>query len=133
MRALKILRIIQLLYISRVLYTVTVLTRCLIETLFKIRNLLALWLVLVLTLAFFGREMLSYKARLLDVGEETTIIAPDPADHHAVSPHSNYDTLGTSLSASMLLFYNEEWHISMYEFGRFTKLSFVFHVLAIFV
>lgn len=67
-KSAKIIRLIYVLYISRILYTITILTRCIVNTLIKLRYLLFMWFCIILLVALFGMEMLSYKTR---IDEET--------------------------------------------------------------
>jgi hypothetical protein len=109
-------------------YSVSVLTRCLIETLIKIRGILALWLCLVLLVALFGREMLAYAARFENVDGEMEV-AQDY--HHGHPPSIHFEDLGSALMAAFNIFYNEEWHIVMLQFARVTNVSFVYYVIFI--
>lgn len=43
----------------------------------------------------------------------------------------NFDDIGSAIMASVNIFYNEEWHISMYKYGRKTKVSFVYYVFSV--
>lgn len=43
----------------------------------------------------------------------------------------NYDDFGSALMASLNIFYNEEWHITMYKYARNTIISFVFYIFSV--
>jgi hypothetical protein len=42
-----------------------------------------------------------------------------------------YDDFGSALMASVNIFYNEEWHVTMYKYARETNVSFVFYILSV--
>ena len=42
-----------------------------------------------------------------------------------------YDDLGSAIMAVVNIFYNEEWHITMYKYGRHTQASIVFYIICV--
>jgi hypothetical protein len=125
-KSLQIVRLIKLLYQSKLFYTISILTRCLIETLIKIREMISLWLFLVLVIALYGQEFLAYRAFFEKNHHGELELA-----HHGEPPELHFDDFGNSLLGSFSIFYNEEWHISMYQYGVATKLSLVYYVITI--
>jgi hypothetical protein len=87
--------------------------------------MLFLWGCLTVVGALYGRELLAYSARFDESGSHITI-AKDFRHGHA--PLMHYEDFGSSLMSALNVFYNEEWHISMFEFARVTNLSIVFYV-----
>jgi len=83
-----------------------------LETILKLKNILLLWIAIVLLVALIGRELLS------DIQEDQSI-------------NIYYTDFGSSLMAAFNIFYNEEWHITMYRYARKTPLSIIFYVLSI--
>ena len=72
--------------------------------------------------------MLAYKARFeITEGEVSEL------NLHGEPPVIHYETFGNAILASLNIFYNEEWHISMFEIARGTSLSIVFYVCAILI
>ena len=43
----------------------------------------------------------------------------------------HYNDFGNSVMASFNIFYNEEWHVTMYKYARVTKVSFVFYIFSV--
>lgn len=43
----------------------------------------------------------------------------------------HYNDFGNSVMASFNIFYNEEWHLTMYRYGRVTPISFIYHIISI--
>ncbi len=46
-------------------------------------------------------------------------------------PEIHYDTLGSALIAAFNIFYNNEWHIAMFELARVSHLSIGHYVVFI--
>ena len=53
-KAFKVMRLMSFLYVARVFYTISLLSRCLVQTIIKIRDMILLFLILILVLAVFG-------------------------------------------------------------------------------
>jgi hypothetical protein len=81
-----------------------------------------------LFVAFYGRELLAYEARFVEEHGEP-IIAEDFKEGQP--PFIHFEDLGSALMAAFNIFYNEEWHVIMFEFARVTKLSIVYYVIFI--
>lgn len=109
---MKILRVFRFIYYAKIFYTITLLGRSLINTLTRLKNILALWGCLIFTIAVVGKSLLKDKL----VEEEMTIY---------------FDDFGSALMASVNIFYNEEWHVTMYKYARVTKVSFVFYIFSV--
>jgi hypothetical protein len=133
-KTIKILRIVKLLYSAKLFHDISVLTRCLFETLAKMKNMIFLWLCLVWIIALYGRELLAYRVRFTPGEFEHEDIVEDLNDHHAFPPRMNYEGFGNSIMAAMSIFYNEEWHVAMFKFARvYPFSSIIFYVICILV
>ena len=53
-KAFKVMRLMSFLYVARIFYTISLLSRCLVQTIIKIRDMILLFLILILVLAVFG-------------------------------------------------------------------------------
>lgn len=42
-----------------------------------------------------------------------------------------FDDFGSALMASVNIFYNEEWHVTMYKYARQTYVSFFYYILSV--
>jgi len=62
-KALKILRMLKTIYATKMFHTISVLIRCLVETLINIKYMLLLFITLALIIALFGMELFAYKTR----------------------------------------------------------------------
>ena len=58
-------------------------------------------------MALFGREIFGHKIKF--IGEADGLYDPQ-----GESLSINYDTLGSGLTAAFNIFYNEEWHVTMF-------------------
>lgn len=128
-KTLKIIRLIKLLWSAKIFYTISVLTRSAIQTLVKIREMVVLWIFLVVIVSLYGMELLSYRARFLYDSQGYPRTATD--FKQAVPPTIHYENFGNALLASFNVFYNEEWHVSMFEHARMTNSSIPYFVLVI--
>lgn len=86
--------------------------RSLVFTLTRLKNILALWACLVILIAIVGKSLLQNKLR----EEEMTIY---------------YDDFGSALMAAVNIFYNEEWHVTMYKYALHTYVSFFYSILSV--
>ncbi|CAD8145327.1 unnamed protein product [Paramecium pentaurelia] len=111
-KSLKILRIFKSLFFAKVFYTIAVLIRSLISTLIALKKILFLWICLIFLMSIFGKHLLQYK-----MSEQNMTIY--------------YNDLGSSIMAVVNIFYNEEWHITMYKYGRHTQASIVFYIICV--
>ncbi|CAD8153287.1 unnamed protein product [Paramecium pentaurelia] len=111
-KSLKILRIFRFVYNAKIFYTITLLMRSLVFTLTRLKNILALWACLVILIAIVGKSLLQNKLR-----EENMTIY--------------YDDFGSALMAAVNIFYNEEWHVTMYKYARHTYVSFFYSILSV--
>ncbi|CAD8064649.1 unnamed protein product [Paramecium sonneborni] len=111
-KSLKILRIFKSLFFAKVFYTIAVLIRSLISTLIALKKILFLWICLIFLMSVFGKQLLQYK-----MSEQNMTIY--------------YDDLGSAIMAVINIFYNEEWHITMYKYGRYTQASIVFYIICV--
>ena len=82
----------------------------------------------ILFIAIFGRENLAYSARFHLVDGEAEV-AHDMQTGHP--PVIHYEDFGSALMAAVNIFYNEEWHVIMFEFARVTKTAVAFYVIFI--
>lgn len=113
-KSAKIIRILELIYSLVWLGSISILLRCLLATLLCIKHLIFLWLILALVLTIIGLEFFS----------DYLVLNNDIAIY--------YNGLGNSLMAVMNIFYNEEWHISMYQHALFREQSsFLFYIVSI--
>ncbi|CAD8180886.1 unnamed protein product [Paramecium pentaurelia] len=127
-KAFKMLRLIKLLYIARVFYSISVLARCLIQTLFKIKDMILLFIIIILVTSLFGQEFLAYKVRF----EQLENGSYQPVDSiNGISAPINYEGLGNSFMAATNIFYNEEWHITMLLYGEKIWVSLFYHIFII--
>ena len=92
-KSIKILRLLKFLYAAKLFYNISILTRSALYTIIRIKNILLLWAAFVLLVSLIGQELLGNKVDGLLI---------------------NYDNFGDALIASVNIFYNEEWHITMY-------------------
>ncbi|CAD8076090.1 unnamed protein product [Paramecium sonneborni] len=111
-KSLKILRIFKSLFFAKVFYTIAVLIRSLISTVIALKKILFLWICLIFLMSVFGKQLLQYK-----MSEQNMTIY--------------YDDFGSALMAVINIFYNEEWHITMYKYGRHTQASIVFYIICV--
>ncbi|CAD8060541.1 unnamed protein product [Paramecium primaurelia] len=111
-KSLKILRIFKSLFFAKVFYTIAVLIRSLISTLIALKKILFLWICLIFLMSIFGKHILQNK-----MSEQNMTIY--------------YNDLGSAIMAVVNIFYNEEWHITMYKYGRNTEASIVFYILCV--
>lgn len=42
-----------------------------------------------------------------------------------------YDDFGSALMAAVNIFYNEEWHVTMYKYARHTYVSFFYSIFSV--
>jgi hypothetical protein len=92
------------------------------------RDLIVLWMFLVLTLALYGQELFSYRARFSM--EPNGYVKADNAHGHP--PSINYEGIGNSLMAIFNIFYNEEWHVAMFWHARTNEqTAIIFYVVTI--
>lgn len=113
-------------YASKMFHTISVLIRCLVETLIKMKFMLLLFITLALIVALFGRELFAYRIRFL--GGVDGIYDMKDGESYPV----NYDNLGHALMGSFNIFYNEEWHMCMYLYTKANEsASIIFFVFAI--
>ena len=71
---------------------------------------------MVLALTIIGRELFSYRGRFVKDEDGYIAIAPDPREGKPVAVH--FEDFGSALSVVFFIFYNEEWHVSMYWIAR---------------
>ncbi len=112
-KTIKIFRIIKLLWAVKIFYTISLLTRCAVQTLINVRDILVLWVFLVIIFALYGMELLAYKSRY-EINEEGI----SEYNIHGEPPEIHYETFCNALLASFNIYYNEEWHFTMFEFAR---------------
>ncbi|CAD8070112.1 unnamed protein product [Paramecium sonneborni] len=111
-KSLKILRVFRFVYNAKLFYTITLLMRSLVNTLTRLKSILALWACLVILIAVVGKSLLQDKLQ----EEEMTIY---------------YDDFGSALMAAVNIFYNEEWHVTMYKYARHTYVSFFYSIFSV--
>ena len=56
---------------------------------------------------------------------------PIEDQHKGVSASVNFETFGNSYMAATNIFYNEEWQVTMYNYGHYTYLSIIYYVIGI--
>jgi len=117
-------------YSLKIFRMIFILTKCLFFTLIGMKNLIFLWLFLVLIFALYGRELFSYRARFeLDEKGESHV-----SSTHGHPPVIHYESFGNSLLAAFNIYYNEEWHLSMYEFARTNEVTtIIFYVITVII
>jgi hypothetical protein len=95
------------------------------------RDLIILWIFMVFFLTLVGRELFAYRGRFDPPDDEDFF--PIAKDYRKGKPMAvHYEDFGSALSAVFFIFYNEEWHVSMYWFARVHKASsIIFHVCSI--
>ncbi|CAD8058415.1 unnamed protein product [Paramecium primaurelia] len=111
-KAIKLIRIIKFSYSAKIFYHISILTRAAIQTIAKLKSIISLWIIFAIFIALVGNALL--KQQLSD--HETPI---------------HYNDFSNSLMAAFSIFYNEEWHLTMYRYGRVTPISFIYHIISI--
>lgn len=92
--------------------------------------MISLWVFIVLIVTLYGRELMAYRARFSYDENGKYIIAPDPK--LGAPPSIHFEDFGSALMTSFNIFYNEEWHITMYEMARTEQfISIIFFVFMI--
>ncbi|CAD8095701.1 unnamed protein product [Paramecium sonneborni] len=127
-KALKMLRLMKFLYIARVFYSISVLARCLVQTLLKIKDLIFLFIFLILITSLFGQELLAYKVRFEELPNGELEISHS---NEGISATINYEGFGNALMAATNVFYNEEWHITMFIHAQKISVSIFYHICSI--
>ncbi|KAL4468538.1 hypothetical protein ABPG74_005041 [Tetrahymena malaccensis] len=112
-RCTKVLRIFKIFFHYELFQNMTVILKTYQQTLNSIPEYIIVFCILVILFAQIGRELFAYT---------------QPHDDHHVL-RVNFNTLQDSLLAVVLIFYNEEWHISMYNFMRFVGYQSVIYYL----
>lgn len=127
-KSLNVVRLLKLLHSAKIFHTISILTRALIDSLLEIVGIMVFWICFIIFIAIFGRENLAYSARFHVVDGEKEI-AHDMAHGHP--PVIHYEDFGSALMAAVNIFYNEEWHIIMFDFARVTNTAIIFYVIFI--
>lgn len=84
-----------------------------------------MFVVLILLFAQIGREIFAN----VQTSENSTE-ATEEKNHLRV----NYDSLEDSLIAVTMIFFNEEWHVTMYEYRRLVGYkSVLFHLICMLI
>ncbi|KAL4496078.1 hypothetical protein ABPG72_015500 [Tetrahymena utriculariae] len=112
-RCTKVLRIFKIFFHYELFQNMTVILKTYQQTLNSIPEYIIVFCILIILFAQIGRELFAY-------------VQPHD-DHHIL--RINFNTLQDSLLAVVLIFYNEEWHISMYNFMRFVGYQSVIYYL----
>ncbi|EAR90588.2 cation channel family protein (macronuclear) [Tetrahymena thermophila SB210] len=112
-RCTKVFRIFKIFFHYELFQNMTVILKTYQQTLNSIPEYIIVFCILVILFAQIGRELFAYS---------------QPHDDHHVL-RVNFNTLQDSLLAVVLIFYNEEWHISMYNFMRFVGYQSVIYYL----
>ncbi|CAK89639.1 unnamed protein product (macronuclear) [Paramecium tetraurelia] len=127
-KALKMLRLMKFLYIARIFYSISVLARCLVQTLLKIKDLIFLFVFLIIITSLFGQELLAYKVRFEELPNGELEISHS---NEGISAPINYEGFGNALMAATNVFYNEEWHITMFIHAQKIWVSILYHIISI--
>lgn len=73
--------------------------------------MILLFIFLILLTSLFGQEFLAYKVRFEETPEGELELSHS---NEGVSATINYEGFGNALMAATNVFYNEEWHITMF-------------------
>ncbi|CAD8074658.1 unnamed protein product [Paramecium sonneborni] len=111
-KAIKLIRVIKFSYSAKIFYHISILTRAAIQTISKLKSIISLWIVFAIFVALLGNALLKQQL----------------SDHETVI---HYNDFGNSLMGAFNIFYNEEWHLTMYRYGRVTPISFIYHIIFI--
>ena len=112
MKSIKLIRILKFAYSAKLFYHISILTRAAIQTIRKLKTIIFLWVIFAVFIALIGNSLLEN-----ELTEHQTPI--------------HYNDFGNSLMGAFNIFYNEEWHLTMFRYARVTALSFIFHIISI--
>lgn len=96
--------------------------------------MIILWTSLILVVALCGQEIFGFRVRYILEAHEYEAHAHDFRDPEAHAPMLNYEGIGNSIMSACSIFYNEEWHLLMFQHARtFPFASITFYIILAFI
>lgn len=113
----KALRLFRLLCEINILHPLDIFIYAFGQTCQSIRHYINIIIVYVITFALVGQQLFAYRARFKEP-ESYEIAENSQEKRDGVSPRTNFDTFYNAVIGVILFIYNEEWHMTMYDYYR---------------
>ncbi|EGR27121.1 hypothetical protein IMG5_201460 [Ichthyophthirius multifiliis] len=124
-KSFKVFRIINFFLYSKYFLAIKLLLKSFFLTLQTIKKYIFILIVLVIFIAQVGRELFAQKYDFNQPNNQNIIFS---------NYRINYENFQNSIIASLMIFFNEEWHMTMYNYRRIIgNRSSIFYILSILI